>query len=79
MATATSVACGYKFLSEPAQELKCVLCLEVTQEPLQHKACRKLVCKECIEARGKSKPCPSCNGRNPRFYLDRESELINCL
>lgn len=78
MATAATVPCGYKFLSEPAQKLKCVLCFEVAEEPLQHKACGKLVCKKCMEVHGRRKPCPGCNESKPQFYFDHESELPDC-
>ena len=38
----------YKFVSEPADVLKCAVCLEVAREPHQHEECGKLFCKECM-------------------------------
>ena len=79
--------CEYKFISEPDDELKCLICLEVARDPLQHEACGKLFCKDCLEKHGKDKPCPNCRKGQSHYYVDRRGilfaifqyqPLINC-
>ncbi len=41
----------YKFIEEPADSLKCLICLLVVREPQQHGGCGKLFCKVCIDKR----------------------------
>ena len=65
----------YKFIDEPDDELKCMICLEVAEDPLQHETCGKLVCKECIEKYGREKPCPNCRREGSAFFTDNRSKL----
>lgn len=65
----------YKFLAEPDEDLKCLICLGVAKEPLQHEACGKLFCKECLERHGKHKPCPNCREKNSHYYVDNKSKI----
>ena len=39
----------YRFLSEPDDALKCLICLGVAEEPWQHGKCGRLFCEDCIE------------------------------
>ena len=48
----------YCFVGEPEDGLKCLICLEVAEEPRQHEKCGRLFCKECLDRHGKDKPCP---------------------
>ena len=64
----------YKFVSEPDDALKCLICLDVARDPLQHEECGKLFCKECLEKYGKDKPCANCKRANSHFYKDNRSE-----
>ena len=65
---------GYQFTSEPDDDLKCVICLEVARDPLQHEECGKLFCKKCIEKYGRDKPCPNCRMRGSHYYRDNKSK-----
>ena len=68
------MATEYRFVSEPDDELKCLICLGIAKDPLQHVACGKLFCKACIENHGTSKPCPNCRVEQSPFYLDSRGE-----
>ena len=46
----------YKFLAEPDDGLKCLICHEVARDPKQHEDCGKLFCEKCIEKYGVRKP-----------------------
>ena len=53
---------GYelKFVEEPSSDLKCLICLCVARDPLQHggEGCGKIYCNECItEYKKKSDKC----------------------
>ncbi len=52
MASSSSSSGGYncQFLQEPPDDLKCLICLCVAREPVQHgeEGCGKIYCKECI-------------------------------
>ena len=41
------LSAGYKynFLHDPPDDLKCLICLEVAEEPWQHSKCGRLFCK----------------------------------
>ena len=60
----------YKFLSEPDDELMCLICLEVAEDPWQHADCGRLLCKKCLDKLGKVKPCPYCRKNQPQFFSD---------
>ncbi len=78
MAYRNSVRSEYKFVTEPPDELVCLICLEVARDPLQHEACGKLFCKKCIDKHGKKKSCPNCREDQSSYYLDKRSKsLIN--
>ena len=49
----------YKFIEEPADSLKCLICLLVVREPQQHGGCGKLFCKVCIGMYRRN-DCPHC-------------------
>ncbi len=52
--------CDHKWLEDPSEELKCLICLSVAQ---QHggKGCGKLFCESCIsEHQKRSTNCPHC-------------------
>ncbi len=65
----------YNFLTELDQDLKCLICLGVAKKPLQHEACGKLFCKECLERHGREKPCPNCRDTNSHYYVDNKSNI----
>ena len=69
-----SVDSDLKFLTEPDDGLKCLICLGVAREPLQHEACGKLFCKECLEKHGRHKPCPNCRQEDSHYYEDKRSK-----
>ena len=60
----------YTFLHELDDDLKCLICLEVARDPLQHEACGKLFCKDCLEEYGKDKACPNCRMES-HYYEDK--------
>ena len=63
----------YEFITQPDDNLKCVICLELAREAMQHVDCGKLFCRECIEKNG-NKPCPNCRAENPQYFKDMRSE-----
>ena len=65
----------YQLISEPDDELKCVICLAVAREPFQHEECGKLICKECLEEYGRHQPCPHCRSGS-QYYKDNKSECL---
>ena len=64
----------YQYVTEPNDALKCLICLEVAQNPRQHEGCGKLFCNKCIKKYGKQKPCPNCKKTGGQFYKDYKSE-----
>ena len=65
----------YKFITEPDDGLKCLICHEVARDPKQHEDCGKLFCEKCIEKYGVRKPCPYCRKEQPLYFKDNKSEL----
>ena len=65
---------NYNYVTEPDDELKCLICLDVARDPLQHEECGKLFCRECLEKHGKKKPCPNCKTKDSKYYQDKKSE-----
>ena len=65
----------YKLVSEPEDELICLICLEVAEEPWQHGECGRLFCKTCLDKLGKDKPCPNCKKEQPQYFSDTRSEF----
>ena len=59
------------FLTEPEDDLKCLICLGVVRDPLQHEECGRLFCKDCIETHGRDKPCPHCRDHQSRYYVNK--------
>ena len=55
-------------------DLKCLICLSVAQDPLQHEKCGKLFCKNCLERYGRYKPCPNCRQDEAHYFEDIQSE-----
>ena len=79
---------SYNFLREPDKDLKCVICLDIVNNPLEHEKCGKLLCRECLEKYGHDKPCPHCRTKGAKFHPARKSKppaskliasCINCL
>ena len=66
----------YPLSSEPDDDLKCLICLQVAQDPLQHESCGKLFCRKCLEEYGRYKPCPNCRQGFASFYKDTRSMLV---
>ncbi len=53
----------YKFVEEPSDDLKCLICLCVARDPQQHGdgGCGKIYCKSCIDKHKKTNDkCPNC-------------------
>ena len=67
---------SYNFIHELNDDLKCMICLDVAENPLQHELCGKLVCKECVEKLEKDKPCPHCRTQESAFFTDNKSKLF---
>jgi hypothetical protein len=63
---ATAAYQPFKFVAEVDDALKCLICLEVANDPLQHEGCGKLFCKECLEK-------PNCRGEG-NYYTDIKSK-----
>lgn len=61
----------YNFITEPIDSLKCLICLEVARDPMQHaeNRCGKLFCRKCWKKYHK-RDCPNCRQRNPRVISD---------
>ena len=68
-----------EFLTEPDDDLKCLICLGVSRDPLQHEECGRLFCKECLEKYGKHMPCPNCRKEKSHYYVDNRSKLSTLL
>ena len=64
----------YKFITEPEDALKCLICLKVARDPKQHESCGRLFCTQCIEKQGENKPCPTCRKEYPRYFDDNRSK-----
>ncbi len=75
-----SSACSseYKLIAEPDDDLKCLICLGVARDPLQHEACGKLYCEACLEEYGRDKPCPNCRMQESHYYVDKRSKSKKC-
>ena len=63
-----SLVVDYHFITEPEDDLNCLICVKVASNPWQHDGCGKLVCRKCIEQYGVDKPCPFCEDDNPRYF-----------
>ncbi len=73
-ATNSTAGYEYNFITEPDDDLKCLICHEVARDPKQHEACGKLFCEKCIEKYGMDKPCPYCRMEQPLYFKDNRSE-----
>ena len=69
-ANATSVVDKFSFISEPDDALKCLICLEVADDPKQHEKCGRLFCEKCLDRHGYIKPCPNCRAEQPQYFVD---------
>lgn len=69
-----SAAAELKFVSQPDDGLKCLICLDLAREPQQHEACGKLFCNDCLEKYGRDKPCPNCRKQDSQYYTDNRSK-----
>ena len=64
----------YNFVSEPDDALKCLIYLEVAEEPWQHGKCGGLFCKECLDRTGLINPCPNCSDEQPLYFEDNRGK-----
>ena len=69
-----AVSYKYQFLSEPDDGLKCLICLEVAEDPWQHGECGRLFCEKCLNEHGSHKPCPNCRQARPQYLKDGRSK-----
>ena len=69
----------FSFVSEPDDSLKCLICLEVAEEPWEHDMCGRLFCKECLDRHGKDKPCPNCRAEQPQYFEDKRGKGVLAL
>ena len=56
----------------------CQICLEVPNEPSQHKECGKLFCKRCLIIYGLEKPCPNCRVQHPKYITSKHQHMYKC-
>ena len=77
MASNSTKDYDYKFITEPDDALKCLICLSVAKDPHQHGKCGRLFCKECIDKNGEGKPCPYCRMEHPQYFEDTRSKYSN--
>ena len=64
----------YNFIQELDEDLKCAICSNVAEDPIQHVTCGKLFCKDCLGKHGNDKPCPHCKTEGAIFYPDTRSK-----
>ena len=64
------------FITEQDDSLKCLICLEVAEDPWQHGKCGRLFCRECLDEYGMDRPCPACGGGRPCYHKGKRSELV---
>ena len=67
---------GYdcKWVEEPSDELKCLICLSVARDPQQHGngGCGKVFCQSCITENQKhNNTCPNCREQLTTFKDER--------
>ena len=68
------VAHKFSYASEPDDSLKCLICMEVAEEPWQHDKCGRLFCDKCLDRHGKFKPCPNCRADQPQYFVDNRGK-----
>ena len=83
MASNTANTGGYdcKWVEDPPEDLKCLICLSVARDPQQHGngGCGKVFCQSCItEYQKKNNTCPNCRERLTTFS-DAKSKYIQCI
>ena len=64
----------YLFISEPDEDLKCLICLNIAEEPQQHGNCGSLFCAKCLNKHGRKRPCPKCRQQYPQYFQDGKSK-----
>ena len=72
----STVSYKYQFVSEPDDALKCLICLEVAEEPWQHGECGRLFCEKCLNEHGRSKPCPYCKHARPQYLKGKDIDEL---
>ena len=72
-----SVVDKFMFVSEQDDALKCLICMEVAEEPRQHEKCGRLFCRKCLDRHEKDKPCPYCRAEQPQYFIDARSKYNN--
>ena len=66
----------YKFLEDPPDSLKCLICLLVVRDPQQHGDCGRLFCNSCITEYKQAKDtCPYCRGALTTFNDGRSKTV----
>jgi len=66
------------FTSPLPSHLKCAICLDVLNEPLQTSCCGESFCSSCIDKQ-KSEECPHCHEKLEMFTDKKSVRLINQL
>ncbi len=69
----------YKFIKEPPDDLKCLICLCVARDPQQHGdgGCGKIFCTNCISRYKRTKnKCPYCRRNITTFKDERSKPLL---
>ena len=77
MASNSTKDYDYKFITEPDDDLKCMICMSVAKDPWKHRKCGRLFCKECINKYGEGIPCPNCRKKKPRYFEDTRSKYFS--
>ncbi len=74
----TNKKIAYNFTKDLADELKCMVCSDVADNPKQHEECGKLICKECIKKRGEDQPCLECGTEGP-YFSDKRFKMYGSI
>ena len=80
MTSNTAPTSGYdcKWIEDPSDELKCLICLSVARDPQQHGngGCGKVFCQGCIvKYREITKTCPNCR-KDLKTFKDERSKSV---
>ena len=75
MASNSSSSLHYKFITEPDDDLLCMICNAVAKDPWQHGECGRLLCCKCLEEYDGNKPCPNCKMEQPQYFQDSRSKF----
>ena len=70
------MASKYDFVSQLDDAHKCLICLDVADDPRQHEKCGRLFCKKCLKQHEYTKPCPYCRAEQPQYFQDTKSKYL---